>query len=119
LRLVQYRAALDAGASASTVAGWIAETEAERARHAAGLRQVAPAARKRVTEAEIGSVVDKLADIARVLSDADPSGKSEIYRELGLRLTYHPGREIVEAQVQPAECGFFESVRGPRPTNWA
>jgi hypothetical protein len=29
-----------------------------------------------------------------------------------LRLTYHPGRGIVEAQVQPADCGFFESVRG-------
>ena len=31
--LAQYRAALDAGASPVTVAGWIAETEAERARH--------------------------------------------------------------------------------------
>ena len=30
-RLVQYRAALDAGASPATVAAWIAETEAEKA----------------------------------------------------------------------------------------
>jgi hypothetical protein len=69
-----YRAALDAGASPATVATWIAETEAEKARYL-------------------------------------------IFRQLGLRLTYHPGRELVEAQVIPAECGFFESVRGPSRTS--
>ena len=110
-KLVQYRAALDAGASPATVAGWIAETEAEKARYEVGLRRVAKV-RERITEAEIRSVVDELADIARVLSDADADDKSGIFRQLGLKLTYHPGREIVEVQVQPADCGFFESVRG-------
>ena len=65
-----------------------------------------------MTEQEISSVVDKLADIVRVLSRANAEDKSEIFRQLGLRLTYHPGRALVEAQVMPAECGFFESVRG-------
>jgi site-specific DNA recombinase len=32
-KLARYRAALDAGASPTTVAGWIAETEAEKARY--------------------------------------------------------------------------------------
>jgi hypothetical protein len=50
-----------------------------------------------MTEAEIRSIIEKLADIARVLSDADPYDKSEIFRQLGLRLTYHPGRQLVEA----------------------
>ena len=56
-KLAQYRAALDAGASPATVVGWIAETEAEKARYEVGLRQ-GPKARKRMTEQEIRSVVD-------------------------------------------------------------
>jgi hypothetical protein len=65
-----------------------------------------------MSEAEIKAIVDRLADLAHVLADADPNDKSEIFRQLGLRLTYHPGRGLVKAQVMPAECGFFESVRG-------
>jgi hypothetical protein len=110
-KLVQYRAALDAGASPATVAAWIAETEAERARYEVSPRKIPTAPRRRMTEAEIRSIVDKLADLARVLSDADPDDKSEIFRQLGLRLTYHPGRQLVEAKIQPA-YGFFDSVRG-------
>jgi hypothetical protein len=65
-----------------------------------------------MTDAEIKAIVERLADLARVLADADPNEKSQIFRQLGLRLTYHPGRELMEAQVMPAECWFFESVRG-------
>jgi site-specific DNA recombinase len=87
-KLAQYRAALDAGASPATVAGWITETQAEKARYEIGLRQVAKA-RERMTDREIRTIVDKLADIARVLGDADADDKSEIFRQLGLKLTYH------------------------------
>jgi hypothetical protein len=86
-RLAQYRAALDAEANPATVAAWIAETE-------------------------IRSIATKVADIARVLADADPADKAEIFRQLGLKLTYHPGRRVVEAEIDSAPCGFFESVRG-------
>jgi hypothetical protein len=110
-KLAQYRAALDEGASPATVAGWIAETEAEKARYVVGLRQGAKAC-KRMTEQEIRSIVDNLAEIAHVLADADPNDKSEIFRQLGLKLTYHPGRRIVKASIEPAQYGFFESVRG-------
>jgi hypothetical protein len=110
-KLAQYRAALDAGASPATVAVWIAETEAEKARYEVGMRQVAKP-RERMTEREIKSTVDKLADIARVLADADADDKSEIFRRLGLKLTYHPGRRLVEAEIAPVQHGFFESVRG-------
>ncbi len=68
-KLAQYRAALDAGASPATVATWIAETEAERASHALAMRGTAT--RPRMSEAEIKAIVDKLADIAGVLRDAD------------------------------------------------
>lgn len=43
----------------------------------------------------------------------DPLDKAEIFRQLWLRLTYHPGKHLVTATVEPAECGFLESVRGP------
>jgi len=69
-----------------------------------------------MSEAEIKAIVDRLGDLVRVPADADPNDKSEIFRQLGFRLTYHPGRKIVEAQVQPADCGFFTSVRGPTRT---
>jgi site-specific DNA recombinase len=110
-KLAQYRAALDAGANPATVAAWIAETEAEKAGHQIATRP-AGTTRRRMSEAEIKAIVDRLADLVRVLADADPDDKSEIFRRLGLRLTYHPGRALVEAQVMPAECEFFESVRG-------
>lgn len=69
-----------------------------------------------MSDAEIKALVDRLADLVRVLADADPNDKSEIFRQLGLKLTYHPGRGILEAKVQPAECGFFDGVRGPSRT---
>ena len=62
-----------------------------------------------MTEAEIRAIVDKLADIAAVLHDADPEDKGEIFRQLGLKLTYHPGRQLVQAKVQPVQYGFFDS----------
>jgi site-specific DNA recombinase len=108
-KLAQYRAALDAGASPVTVAGWIAETEAERASYEAGMRKAGP--RPRMSEAEITAIVDKLADIARVRHDADPDDKAEIFRQLGLKLTYHPGRQLVKAQVE-GPYWYSDSVRG-------
>jgi site-specific DNA recombinase len=93
------------------VAAWFAETEAEKARYEVGLRHIVKA-RERMTEREIKSIVDNLADIARMLANADADDKSEIFRRLGLKLTYHPGRRLVEARITPASHGFFESVRG-------
>jgi len=114
-KLAQYRAALDAGASPVTVAGWIAETEAEKARYEASIRQVTKA-REHMTEQEIRSAVDKFADIARVLTDADPDDKAEIFRQLGLKLTYRSGRQLVRAQIEAPQHWYSESVRGPTRT---
>jgi site-specific DNA recombinase len=110
-KLVQYRAALDAGANSATVAAWIAETEAERSTYELAMRRYEPRPR-RMAESEIKAIVDKLADIARVLHEADPDDKGEIFRQLGLKLTYHPGRRLVQASVAPVGHGFFDGVRG-------
>lgn len=109
-KLVQYRAALDEGGNAATIGKWVAEIEAERARHELSMRKVT--GNRRIPEAEIKDIVNKLGSIAEVPANAHPLDKAEIFRQLGLRLTYHPGRQLVTATVQPAECGFFESVRG-------
>jgi hypothetical protein len=110
-KLAQYRAALDAGATRPRSP----RGSAEKATHALVMRRSGKP-RPRMTEQEIKAVVDKLADVARVLSEADADDKSEIFRQLGLKLTYRPGRRIVEAKIEPAPHGFFESVRGPTCT---
>lgn len=69
-----------------------------------------------MTQQEIKSIVDKFADIARVLMDADPDDKAEIFRQPGLKLTFHPGRQRVKAQIEATQHWYFESVRGPKRT---
>jgi site-specific DNA recombinase len=64
-----------------------------------------------MTEAEIKAIVDKLAGIARVLYDADSDDKAEIFRQLGLRLTYHPGRQLVQAEVEVPSIGKRQCPR--------
>jgi hypothetical protein len=54
--------------------------------------------------------VDKLADLAPVLQDADPGDKAEIFRQLNLRLTYHPGRQLVEAKIEAPQHWYSDSV---------
>jgi site-specific DNA recombinase len=55
--------------------------EAEKASCELGVRKAAP---RRMSETEIKAIVDKLAEVARVLQDADPDDKAEIFRQLGL-----------------------------------
>jgi site-specific DNA recombinase len=110
-KLTQYRAALDAGASPPTVAAWIAETEAEKATYTLAARKTM-SRRPRMTEDEIKAIVDKLADIARVLQDADPDDKAEVFRQPGLKLTTYPGRQLIEAQIEAPQHWYFNSVRG-------
>jgi site-specific DNA recombinase len=109
-KLAQYRAALDAGASPATIAGWIAETEAERASYSLVMNR--STTRPRLSKADIKAIADKLADIALVLRDADPDDKAEVFRQLGLRLTYHPGRRLVEAQLEIPQHWQIDGVRG-------
>jgi site-specific DNA recombinase len=111
-KLDGYRAALDAGGDPVTISRWITETTAERARYTARTRPTAP--RAPMTRKQIASVVTALGDILAVLRDADPADKAEIYGQLGLRLTYQPGRRVVraEAHLDQTAHWVFDSVRG-------
>jgi site-specific DNA recombinase len=104
---------LDAGADPASIARWITETEAERARLRIQAREAAP--QQGMSPDEIASIVNGLADLLTVLRDADPADKAEIYSQLGLRLTYQPAGQIVRTEVNVVRAGqqwSFERVRG-------
>uniref|UniRef100_UPI003753E643 hypothetical protein n=1 Tax=Actinomadura sp. SCN-SB TaxID=3373092 RepID=UPI003753E643 len=98
-KLARYRAALEAGADPAEVTTWINSVQQERARLKRDLRQ-GPRPQRPDHQA-IASLLQRLADLARVVVDADPGDKAELYKELGLKMTYHPQKRLVEARVIP------------------
>jgi hypothetical protein len=68
-----------------------------------------------LTPQQIQDFIEGCADIAKQLRDADLNEMAQAYRTLGLRLTYHPGRNLVRATAgpQPATVGkWFVSEEG-------
>jgi site-specific DNA recombinase len=114
-RLARYRAALDAGADPLEVTQWINEAKAERTR-AEGERRALRSSR-RMTQEEICTVLAELGDLARVVVQAEADDKARLYRELGLRLTYRPQKQLVEATVTPGldMCKRLVSEGGLEP----
>ncbi len=118
-KLAQHRAALEAGAEPALVTQWIAETQAQRVAAQAQLRQVS--GRRRMSREEIEAIVTAIGDLMTVLKQADKADKADIYSEIGLRLTYRPQQQIVEAQVNPGThmCKRFVSEGGLElPGSW-
>ena len=71
-----------------------------------------------MSRAEIRGLVTALGDIAAALRDADPADKAEVYRQLGLRLTYRPETQTVRASVDlSAHRGVMVRVRGSTQTD--
>ncbi|WP_228000446.1 hypothetical protein [Nocardia australiensis] len=50
---------------------------------------------------EIRQLVDTLGGILAILRAADPGDKLEVYRELGLKLTYNHDDHMVVAETNP------------------
>ncbi|MFI7453680.1 recombinase family protein [Nonomuraea sp. NPDC049714] len=98
-KLGQYRSALDAGGDPIEISSWINETKSERARLEGELKAV-PAA-QRISVAEIRSMIEEVGDLVRLVADADPDDKAELYNQLGLKLTYYPEKQYVEARIKP------------------
>ncbi|GGO14304.1 hypothetical protein [Micromonospora parathelypteridis] len=98
-KLAQYRAALDAGADPALVTGWITQTQAERTRAEADLQTTQQTEPRRMSRSQIADLVRALGDIVAELRDADPDDKAEVYRQLGLRLTYQTETQTVRAAV--------------------
>ncbi|MGW3893214.1 recombinase family protein [Micromonospora chokoriensis] len=116
-KLAQYRAALDAGADPALVTGWITQTQAERTRAEADLQTTQQTEPRRMSHSQIADLVRALGDIVAVLRDADPDDKAEVYRQLGLRLTYQTETQTVRAAVDlSAHRGVMGRVRGATRT---
>ena len=97
-KLAQYRALLDEGADAATVAGWMREVETERVAVQAKLRSAA--GQQTMSREEITAIVTALGDLVKVLADVDPADKMKIYEQLGLRLTYHPSANTLDVELE-------------------
>ena len=67
-----------------------------------------------MTPEEIRGLVEALGNIQVVLRDAHPQDKWEVYRQLGLILTYHPDKHLVHAAVNldAHQWGYGACPRG-------
>lgn len=111
-KLARYRAALEAGTDPTLVARWTADVQARRAEAMA--RSHHTRGRSRMSEDEIRAMIEALDGIRTVLADADPQDKAEVYRQLGIQLTYEPGKRLVKAEValDPGSWGYGLCPRG-------
>ena len=111
-QLARYRATIDAGGDLAVIGPWIAETQAKKVAAQAEIR--AATGRHQMTRDEIEAIVAALGDLVRVLLEADPADKADIYAKLRLTLTYEPEEKLVQATVQPAltmRKGFVSEAR--------
>jgi site-specific DNA recombinase len=99
-KLDRYRAALDAGTDPTLVQQWITQVQAEKAAAEADLRQIT--GRRTMTADEINTLVEAMSGIASILRQADPTDKAEVYRQLGIKLTYKPGLRSIQAEASPS-----------------
>jgi site-specific DNA recombinase len=110
-KLARYRAALDAGADPALVTQWIAEVQASRAVAQTTVRKSKEQAAV-MTREEISVVINQLGDIRTVIADADPDDKAQVYQQLGLKLTYQPGKRTTRAEMILDPWGYRLCPRG-------
>ncbi|GAA4955939.1 recombinase family protein [Actinoplanes utahensis] len=108
IKISRYRATLDAGGDPTLIADWISETTAikKAAQARLGLTEVPP---QRMTTDQIDAIAEAFNDLFRLLRDAEPRDKAELYSRIGLRMTYRPGPETLIAEVStPASSRVFD-----------
>jgi len=118
LKMARYRAALDAGGDPEEIGKWIAEAKAQRLAAEAELRQATASGGTVVTCQQVQALIEECADIAKDLTEAGPADMANAYSKLGLRLTYHPGRNFVHATASPRPANkgkWFVSEGGLEP----
>jgi len=101
-RLTKYRATLDAGGDPDVVAEWIRQVQGERLAAERELARVSPATP--LTKAEVRKLVKGARHMTKVLAQADPELKAQVYADLGIRLEYRPEERIVGVEVPLGAC---------------
>jgi site-specific DNA recombinase len=62
-----------------------------------------------MTTDQIDAIAEGFDDLFRLLREADPRDKAELYSRIGLRMTYRPGPETLIAEVStPASSRVFD-----------
>ncbi|HZB29300.1 MAG TPA: IS110 family transposase [Streptosporangiaceae bacterium] len=118
-KLARHRAALEAGADPATVTGWIADTNAQRVAAQAELRAADTQPHKTISPDDIKDMITTLGGLIAILHDARPEDRHSIYSQLGIRMTYHPGKHEIRAEatlhpdllVAPHDSKFGVTVR--------
>jgi site-specific DNA recombinase len=100
-KLARHRAALEAGADPALVAGWTREVQKERELVVAQKAALESTTHQRLNAEGIKQLVDSLGGLIEVLQKADPDDKLELYRQLGLKLTYDHTTRTVLAEANP------------------
>ncbi|GAA1194361.1 recombinase family protein [Pseudonocardia alaniniphila] len=100
-KLATHRAALEAGADPEMVAAWSNEVRGQREAIQARLGHQQRAQHRRLSREEIGLLVEAFGGLLAVLRAADPASKTEVYRQLGLSVTYRHEDRTATATVCP------------------
>jgi len=114
-RLARYRAALEAGTDPVVVSAWIAEVQPERLAAEVELGRATGQRSRRLSRDQLAALVNGLGNLLGVLASAALEDKAEVYRRLGLRLTYDPGRRVVTVESHLGPDGGRELPGGRRP----
>jgi site-specific DNA recombinase len=110
--LARHRAALEAGADPTIVAGWMREVSAERA-GALVVIDKATSISGEVSEEAVRALIHQVRGALVSLSEASPALRAEVYAGMGLALTYDPGAKKVLGLLAPAPSACTtESVGG-------
>lgn len=70
---------------------------------------------RRLSRDQLAALVNGLGNLLDVLASAAPEDKAEVYRRLGLRLTYDPTRRVVTLESHLGPDGGRELSGGRRP----
>lgn len=121
-RLASHKHALEAGADPTLIATWTRQVQQERAQATANLEQrIMHHTVKPMTTDQIRDLVNTLGGLLMILREADPTDKTEVYRQLGLKLTYDHANRLIRAEAQPNPhmCVVDVSERGLEPVSTA
>ena len=97
-KLARYRAALEQGTDPALIATWTAEVTATKAAAQATLRSLGHV--HRMSTDEITDIITAAGNILSVLHKADGRDKADIYRQLGLNLTFNHQQKTVIAEAR-------------------
>jgi NADH dehydrogenase/NADH:ubiquinone oxidoreductase subunit G len=111
-KLARHRAALEAGADPALVVAWSHQVQQQRTAAQAQLANLTSrhGTNQRMSRNDIHAMLDTLGGLLDVLRHADPADKAEVYRELGIHLTYNHTEHTVLAETRPTSSVCVVSV---------